>query len=392
MIYLDNASTFYSKRQSTSTISHSFFNPSALYATELRTQIRAARQVIADSLGASVDEIYFTASATEANNTAIFGGTKNKKLSTVTSLGEHASVFEPITALATKGVKTHFTPLNSHASVIEDDFIAKASENCGFASLIHVSNETGAINDIARIVKQVRRKNKQIIFHSDGVQAYLKSGKSVADLGVDLYSISGHKIGAPVGIGALYIRKGVNIAPLMYGGSQERGMRPGTENAAAIIAFAETVKHYKNKFDLRYIEALRQVFLDEMCACTDSDTPCAAFPINAIHSPVVDAAHGVSLSIMQSVHTHPSIISLSITGIQAEILQRVLAENDYIYIGLGASCASSKRNNRILAASGKSQKEIVGSIRISFSINNTLEEVKIAANKIYIRIKELLNI
>jgi len=377
MIYLDNAAT---TRVSTAADyavqkAHSefFLNPSALYknAGAVRAQIAAARKTVADFLCAEPDEIYFTSGATEANNWAVFSGVKKKNLMAVTSAGEHASVYESFTALRARDIETRFASLNADTSVNIENFLESAGQNCGFASLIHVSNETGAVNDIESIFRAVKKRNPDAVLHSDGVQAFGKIETDVKKCGVDLYSVSGHKVGAPKGIGALYIRKGFHTRPLLYGGGQERGLRAGTENVPGILAFAAAVKQYAADYRRRE---------------SDFATARERF-FNILSAQAGDIRlNGKALNASENAH---NILSMSVIGLKSEVLQRILADRDDILIGLGSACAASKRGNRILQAAGKNAREIEGNIRISFGIDTTAEEAEAAARIIAYRINEL---
>jgi cysteine desulfurase len=377
MIYLDNAAT---TRVCESAITAAreaeavhFYNPSALYgaANAVKERILDARKTIASVLCCEPDEVYFTSGATEANNLAVFGGAlKRQKLSAVTSDGEHTSVYECFVDLKRRGLSAAFIPLKSDTRVKAGQFIEFASQNCGFASLLHVSNETGAVNDVARIFKEVKKINPDVILHADGVQGFCKIETDVQKLGVDLYSVSGHKIGGAKGIGALYIRKGLGIRPLIVGGGQENGIRAGTENVGGILSFAAAVKWYREQYRAVDFLALRELFVKAVSAV-------GGVTVNG----VTDGESGVDFL--------PGTLSLSVSGVKSEILQRRLSDEDGILIGTGSACAASKTGNRVLAAAGKSPQEIAGNIRISFGIDTTKADAQFATQKIAERIKEL---
>jgi len=375
MLYLDNAATMPIVKESAEAANYAnsvlFLNPSALYAVEVNKHINDARATIAAALGVSPQELYFTSGATEANNLAILGGIKNKNLSFVTSSGEHASVFAVASYLKGKGMQTQFAALQKDASVDADAFIQLAADNCGLASLIHASNETGVIHDIASIFKEVKKRNPRVLVHSDGVQAFLKTDVSLASMPIDMYSISGHKIGAPKGIGALYVRKGCAISSLIHGGGQEKGLRSGTENVSGILAFAAACKAFKQQYKQVDYAALRDLFCKTLLQHVEN---CAEvqFYFNA-----------------QSTTSYlPHLLSMSILGVPAEILQRILMDKDGIIVGLGSACAASKRGNRVLEAAKKTKIEIAGNIRISFGLDITVQQVQEAAKKIALRVRD----
>ncbi len=352
MIFLDNAST----TKPCATLSdiynlatEFYFNPSALYGEGLKTKniIEEARKTIASLLGAERDEIYFTSCATESNNWAFERGIKNKKGNIVVSSSEHASGYECAMMQKSKGIDVRFAKLNSDGTIDEDDLFSKIDENTCFVSIIHCSNETGVLNDISKIAEKIKKIYPRTIVHSDGVQAFLKYNYNLKELGVDLYSISAHKIGGLKGIGALFIRRGLTIPPLLSGGGQERGLRSGTENVFGILSFAEAAKFYKQHYNRDLILQMRRYMAENL------------------------ALLNVKINGNDSAH---SILSITIPGIKAEILQHMLSDKK-ILIGLGSACSSRSRNNRVLSAIGLTPKEIEGSIRISFGIDNDLEQI-----------------
>ena len=378
MIYLDNAATAKPMGLidravvAKNATSPSFFNPSSLYAKEANAQLNKARSDIAELLGAQKDEIYFTSGATESNNIAIFGASKNKTLKCVTSSGEHSAVYEPFVALKNKGFMVEFASLNSDTTVKADEFMKLASRECGFASLIEVSNETGAINDIEAIFKKVKKTNPRVILHSDGVQGFLKTGLNLTTSGIDLYSISGHKIGAQKGIGVLYIKRGLALTSLIFGAGQEKGIRSGTVNVEAAVSLAQSAKEFKRLYNKKQAKEQCVEFLIELLG-----------ELNLLN--IKSVVHSQNNSDFT-----PNILSMSVIGLKSEILQRVLADKDKIYIGLGSACAASKKTNRVLVAAGKTTQEIESNIRLSFGLDTTKQELQEAAKKIALRASEII--
>lgn len=360
MIFLDNASTTKICPAAYDVIKlvgeDLYYNPSALYGEALRVKnlIEGARRDIALLLGADASEIYFTSCATESNNWAFERGIKNKKGNIVVSSSEHASVYEAAINQKSKGIDVRFASLNADGTVNEDDLFSKIDGSTSFVSIIHCSNETGAVNDIARLTKKIKQINPAILVHSDGVQAFIKCGAKIKELGVDMYSTSAHKIGGLKGCGALFIKKGINLAPFVSGGGQERGLRSGTENVPGILCFAEAAKHYKAYYDRSRVKEMREYVIREL------------LPLGVIVNGPENAE---------------AILSVSVAGIKAEVLQHMLSDKG-VLIGLGSACSSRARNNRVLSAIGRTPKEIEGSIRISFGIENNLDEVKAATELI----------
>ncbi len=371
MIYLDNAATTKPYKEVAELINrineNEYFNPSALYGkgSDAKATIEKSRAEIAELLGVTSAEIYFTSGATEADNWAISSGFKNKKGNIVISAGEHSAIYESALNLKNKGFEVRFSPLNADGAVNKEKFAQLVDENTSLVSVIHYSNETGAINDIFALSKLCKAKNKKILFHSDGVQAFCKNKTVLKYSDVDLYSISAHKVGGVKGCGALYIKKGVNLSPLIFGGGQESNMRSGTENVAAIGTFGIAAKSYYNDYDESKMRILKDTFL------------------NTINNAVTDYKVNSNIN-----NACSAIISISFAGLNAEVLQRLSAAEN-IFIGLGSACASKLRSNRVLGETGLSQKDIAGSVRISFSPQNTADEIKRAAVVISEKIKTL---
>lgn len=173
------------------------------------------------------------------------------------SAGEHASVYEPAMQLKSRGTDVRIVPLTSGGQADGDALLDAVDKDTALVSVIHVSNETGVVNPIKELSAAVKVKSPTAVFHSDGVQALCKTREKISELGVDLYSASAHKIGAPKGIGFLYVRKGFGLAPLLYGGGQEKNLRSGTQNTPYIAAFAAAVEEFSNTVDIDRVSSVR---------------------------------------------------------------------------------------------------------------------------------------
>lgn len=360
MIYLDNAAT---TRPFDSVIAcmdrfytREYFNPSALYAPAMAvaSAVKDARAFLCNALGGG-GKLYFTSCATEANTWVYHSGVKNKKGNIVVSMGEHASGYENAQNLLSKGYDVRFVRLLQDGRMDANDFLHKIDAQTTLVSVLHCSNETGAVNDLAWIANALRSVAPSALFHSDGVQAFGKMPTDCRALGVDLYSISAHKIGGPKGIGALWVRDGIRLQPLLWGGGQENGARSGTENVAGIAGFAQAYASFRPT-DTEKISALRQ----------NMKTVLLSLP----HVVVNEAPEN-----------SPFILSFSVPKIKAEILQRLLGEKG-IYIGLGSACAARHRKNRVLSAMGRTMADIEGSARISFGTQNLQDDMEFAQTEI----------
>lgn len=366
-IYLDNAAT---TKPSVAAIEEAsifntiyFYNTSALYKKGLETNnyLKGYRDNVAKLFGSNFDVI-FTSCGSESDNTAVFSYLRRGN--GVTSNGEHSAVFNPFLEVKNRGIESRFCEVDKHGYVKEDSLLSLIDSNTTFVSIVHVNSETGAINDINRLAKLCKEKNPKLIFHSDGVQAFGKIPfKPSKD--IDLYSCSAHKINGLKGVGALFINKKLNnLKPLIFGGGQENGLRSGTSNVFGISVFNYvTESHYKTiNEDYKYVEGLKKEFLSNL-----------------------DLNEFILIS---DDNCSPYIVCLSASGLRGEVIQHIL-ENDGIIIGKGSACSSKKRYSRMLQSTNSySNDDLDGVIRISFSRDNTIEEVKYASEVLNKRVKE----
>lgn len=365
MIYLDNAATTKIDEKALDVYNYfskvDFFNPSAVYATKNSICLKEARQAISKKLGfEDLDNVIFTASATEANNLA-FSCASNDF---VISNGEHPSVYDM--AMHIKETKrVSFCPLSKNGEIDYEELEKILTPDTKFISVMHVSNETGAINDLEKINSIRNKICPHALLHVDGVQAFCKIDFNMKKSGVDLYTISGHKIGAPKGIGALIFKNKNKLKPIIFGGGQEFNLRSGTENLPAIMSLKYVVE--TRKPDLNYIKSLKNVLLNEL---TDKD-----IKINC---------EGGS----------PYILSLSFIGVRGETYVSMLHDRG-VLVSTGSACSSKKKGNRILTNMGYKEDRIISSVRVSFFETNTVEEVsqagKIMLNT-YHELKEKMNV
>ena len=364
MIFLDNASTTKIYDEALEEYNNQsinfFYNASALYksGSDVLKQINKARLNLIKLLGgSSFDNLIFTSGATEANNMAINGCIRKNFGKLVFSYAEHPAVFNVAKSLQNQGYNVEFVNLSPAGVVDEEDFKQKVV-GASFVSIMHVCNETGAINNIKRLVQIAKSVNKDIIFHSDGVQAFGKVAVNVKDLGVDLYTISAHKIHGPKGVGALYVKKGINLKPSVFGGGQEFGLRSGTENTCGILAFNVAAQKIveSQKINFEHVSKLKQAFLNEL-------------------------THGFDVVINSDENCSPYIISFAVLKVKAETILH-MAEEQGVLISNGSACSSRNTDNRILSAMGISANTIISSVRVSFSEFNTVDEAITAARVI----------
>lgn len=360
MIYLDNAATTKTcadcLKRAEKFLLEDFYNPSALYAEgyAISKEIKsAATQIISTIADESKFSVVFTSCGTEADNQAIFSGGRRGNI--VTTLGEHSAVYSAVTELKQRGLDVRFACLNEDGSVNVENLLSLIDEKTSLVSVIHVNNETGAVNDIQKISSEVKAKNKNTLFHSDGVQAFGKIPFKLPQT-VDLYSISGHKIGAVKGIAALIKRKNLVLKPLIYGGGQQNGLRSGTENVFGIKIFEyASVKKYANiKENYKKINDLK-------CKFTN----------------LIDKS---LFKVLSGENSSPYILTLGVSGVRGETIMHEVNDRGLI-IGTGSACSSNenKRHSRVLTACGVTNEFLDGILRISFCVENTDEEIVQAA-------------
>ncbi len=358
LIYLDNAATTPMCDEAAEALSEAlapaFYNPSAKYreSASVSERISIDRAAVRSALGGSLGEVYFNSGGTEGNNTVLFGAKGRKGSRIIIGEGEHDSVYAPAMELKNSGYDVCLAPIDKDGSVNFDKFKQLLNNNVSLVSIMHVSNETGAINDIAKFVRATKRVAPGAIFHSDGVQAFLKTPLSVAALDVDAYTVAAHKIHGPKGIGALYVKRGSKIKPLILGGGQESGFRSGTESSPLIHSFAAATQAGSVNFAANYskIHGYREYFVQKL------------------KQTVPDVA-----IITQLENSVPNILSVAFANVRGEVLLHAL-EEDGILVGTGSACASH-HESRFKKLFGLDDEHIEGVIRFSFSHLNDIREV-----------------
>lgn len=361
IIYFDNAATTRvceeSAKKAYSVMTELYGNPSSVHSfgNLAAKELSEARRIIADAIGDGNDgEVYFTSSGTEAANLAIFGGVqayKRRGKRILVSDSEHPCVYNSAKKLASDGFDVVFIP-TKHGELDLDFAESAMNDDVIFISAMSVNNETGAVYDISALDALRKKKCPDAILHTDGVQAFLKSESPLANCGADLISVSSHKVHAPKGCGALWVRKGVRVLPLLFGGEQEKSIRPGTEALPNICAFGEAVKVIGKSCDERFLRVneLREYAKSKL--------------ISECDSVIINEAKKAS----------PYILSITVEGIRSEIMLRFLSERG-ICVSAGSACSSKHKENRVLKAFGLSDMASDFTIRVSFSEYNTRQEV-----------------
>lgn len=360
MIYLDNSATTRvmpaAAAAALTVMNESFGNPSSLHRAGIAAEhiVDDARKIIADSLKALPEEIVFTSGATESNNTAIFGAAQAGKrtgLRIITTAIEHPSVSRCFDKLAEQGFEVvRLAPENGKIS--EEQLAAAMTSDTILTSMMAVNNETGDVLPIGCVKDIIKKCGSRALFHCDAVQGYGKIDLCPKRQGIDLLSISGHKLYAPKGIGALYIAKGVRIPPLLLGGGQEAGMRSGTENTPAIAGFGAAVKNvFENHSKIEEHFSSLHAYLKNK----------------------IQNIEGVLINSPECAVNY--IMNISLLGCRSETVLHMLEEKE-IYISSGSACsAKSKKASSVLASYGFSAARADSALRISFGLDNTEKDV-----------------
>jgi len=343
-----------------------YFNASANYseAVKIHNLLEGARQKVSDLLKGYEGKLYFLSSGSEGDNQAIICAKKRRNGNIVISAAEHPAVYNTAMSLKNAGYELRLCPVDMTGRVQEEAFAAMIDENTTLVSVMHVNNETGGVNDIAKLVKIAKKINPHLLFHSDGVQALGKVPVNLAELGVDLYTFSGHKIGAPKGIAGLYVKKGVYLSPLIYGGGQEGGLRSSTENISGIMAFTRAIERATSEREdnLKKFRSFADIIKGKLASIEDlrmiSDDACAGH-----------------------------ILTFAFRTVRGEVMQHALSQDGFL-VGTGSACSSTRAHDRVPKALGLGVYAD-GLIRVSFGRENTEEETVALADALYRYYKEL---
>lgn len=359
-IYLDNGATTrvlpQVRDEMVKVLMEDYGNPSAMHTKGVQAEkyLKQTRKVMARSLKVEENEVYFTSGGTEGNNIAIIGtALANQRAGKhlITTKVEHASVSEAFYYLESLGFEVTYLPVDSHGIVSLQKLEDAIREDTILVSVMCVNNEIGAIEPVKEMAELIKKKNNNTLFHVDAVQAYGKMHLYPKRWNIDLMTISGHKIHAPKGTGALFIRQKVKVKPLVYGGHQERGMRSGTENVPGIAGLGVAAAWIQDGLDERSqkIDEVKQYFV----------------------SSVVEQIENVKNNSGQA----PHIASISFRGVRSEVLLHALEERN-IYVSAGAACSNNKKGtSNTLVAIGLTKEEKESTLRFTFSCFNTKEEV-----------------
>lgn len=364
--YLDNAATtrvFPEVRDiMLQVMEKDFGNPSSRHTKGIEAEgyVTKAVQQIAGTLKCQPKEIVLTSGGTESNNMALIGtALANRRAGkhVITTRIEHASIHEPFGRLEQMGYEAQYLPVDHNGHLQPEVLEEAVREDTLLVSVMMVNNEMGAVEDIKKLVAVAKQKNPNVIFHVDAIQAYGKYKIVPKRLGIDLMSVSGHKIHGPKGSGFLYVRDGVKISPIILGGGQQRGMRSGTENVPAIAGLGEAVRliYQQHSEKVERLYALKQRLIDGL---------------TAMEGVSINGINGLSLT-----ETAPHIVSASFDGIKSEVMLHALAQEG-VYVSSGSACSSNHPDlSGTLKAIGVEDRLLDSTLRFSFSVLSTEEEV-----------------
>lgn len=374
-IYLDNSATTMVRPEVAKLMyeimTKDYGNPSSMHIKGVQAEryLREAKEIFAGILKVSEKEIFFTSGGTEGDNMAIIGAAlagRRRGRHIITTVIEHPAVLESCAFLEKNGFEVTYLPVNASGQVEPDTLKAALRDDTVLVSVMYVNNEIGAIEPVSELGRIIKEYNKDILFHVDAVQAFGKFRIHPYKENIDMLTMSSHKIHGPKGVGAIFIKDKTKIQPIALGGGQQKGMRSGTENVPGIAGMAMAAKELYDKFDedVNRLYELKEYFVRE---------------INGIEGATVNGLTGRDSA--------PHVVSVSFDGItKSEVLLHAL-EDKGIYISSGSACSSNKPSlSSTLKAIGVKNDLLYATLRFSFSVFTTKEELEYTINAV----KELL--
>ncbi len=362
-IYLDNSATTKCFPEvaelMTKIMCEDYGNPSSMHlkGVEGEKYIRYAKEVIAKNLKVSEKEIFFTSGGTESDNLALIGtamANRRRGNHLITTMIEHPAILQTMQYLESIGFKVTYLPVDEYGLIHLEDLERAITKETILVSIMHTNNEIGALEPIFEAGVIIKRRNPNTLFHVDAVQGYGKFRILPKKMNIDLLSVSGHKIHGPKGIGFLYVNEKVKIQPIIFGGGQQKGMRSGTENVPAIAGLAKAIEMIYESLDdeVTKMYQLKSYFISQ-----------------------VSKIDGIRINGKTGTDSAPHVVSVSVRGIRSEVLLHSLEERN-IYVSAGSACASNKpQTSATLKAIGVEKELLDSTIRFSFSMFTTKEEI-----------------
>ncbi len=362
-VYLDHAATTKVldsvKEQMVQVMTEDYGNPSSKHRKGVQGEhyVKEARSVIAKTLRVQEKEILFTSGGTESNNMALIGAAMaNRRAGNhiITTRIEHPSVHQPLAYLESQGFQVTYLDVDANGHISLEELSSAICPETILVSVMYVNNEIGAVEPIEAIGRLVKEKKSSVIFHTDAIQAYGKYEIRPKKQGIDLLSVSGHKIYGPKGVGFLYINEKVKVKPLIYGGGQQKGMRSGTENVPGIAGLGVAAKEMEAGFAerIKRMVELKDYFID-----------------------CLEEISGVTINSQKGLEGAPQIISASFQGVRSEVLLHGL-EDKQIYVSSGSACSSNHPAlSGTLKAIGVKKELLDATLRFSLGIDTTREQL-----------------
>lgn len=377
-VYLDNSATTAAHPRVVDAVvdalTNQYGNPSSMHSMGVQGEklLKNARRSVAKAIGATEKDLVFTSGGTEANNLAVIGTAMAYKKSgkhLITSSIEHPSVLNAFKYLEEEGFEVTYIEPDVYGVISADEVLDAVRQDTVLISVMHVNNETGAIQPIQAIAKGLKKLKTKPLVHVDGIQALGKIKLSVKRLGVDLYTISGHKIHGPKGTGALFIKEGTKILSRQIGGAQEKGVRPGTENVPGLCGLGVACEVLLEDFDAHVLrmQTVKERFWSE----------------------IQEALESVKLNGQINNTFAPHVINISFVGMRGEVLLHAL-ESKGIYVSTGSACSSKNKSySYVLTAMQMTEPEMEGAIRFSFNAELTDEEIDYAIETVVESVQSL---
>lgn len=370
-VYLDNSATtrcFDEVAQlMTKVMCEDYGNPSSLHRKGVQAEqyIRYAKETIAKNLKVNEKEIFFTSGGTESDNLAIRGcayanSRRGKHL--ITTQIEHPAILQTMRQLEEEGYRVTYLPVDEKGCIRLEDLERAITGETILVSIMHTNNEVGSLQPIEEAGALIKRMDSRILFHVDAVQGYGKFRIHPKKMNIDLLSVSGHKIHGPKGIGFLYINDKVKIKPILFGGGQQNGMRSGTENVPGIAGMAKAIEIIYSRLDedVERLYCLKEAFVRG---------------IQELPDVIVNGHSGRDGA--------PHVVSVSFAGVRSEVILHAL-EDKGIYVSAGSACSAHKpQPSATLQAMGIHGDQLGSTIRFSFSVENTMEEVDYTLQTLY---------
>lgn len=364
--YLDNSATTRCSdracRLMVELLTKDYGNPSSLHrkGVEAERYIDEAKKKIAKTLKVSEKELIFTSGGTESNNMALIGAAMANRragMHIITTGIEHASVLSPMQYLEEQGFAITYLPVDSDGIISLEALEEAVNDETILVSVMQINNEIGAIEPIEEAVELIRRRNPNTLIHVDAIQSYGKLRIAPKKLGIDMLSVSGHKIHGPKGSGFLWVKEKTKLKPLILGGGQQKGMRSGTENVPAIAGLGEAAAEIYENFDekIEHLYAIKERFVKG-----------------------IQTIDGTTINGRAVRESAPHIVSVSFDNIRSEVLLHSL-EDRGVYISAGSACSSNKPAvSSTLKSIGVNPKLLDSTVRFSFSVHTTEEEIDYA--------------